>query len=77
MLETNNPLLLGKDNCNLPRILQIIAEAFCKEAVEATFDLGKRIVTLVGEIQKNTELFTLCVNQLTTNQIEALSSAFE
>ncbi|GFX65977.1 importin-5 [Trichonephila clavipes] len=51
MLETNNPLLLGKDNCNLPRILQIIAEAFRKEAVEATSDLGKRIVTLVGEIQ--------------------------
>ncbi|GFR15020.1 importin-5 [Trichonephila clavata] len=76
MLETNNPLLLGKDNCNLPRILQIIAEAFCKEAVEATSDLGKRIVTLVGEIQKNTELFTLCVNQLTPNQKEALSSAF-
>ncbi|GFU12418.1 importin-5 [Nephila pilipes] len=76
LLETNNPLLLGKDNCNIPRILQIIAETFHKHALEATSDLGKRIVTLVGEIQKNKELFSLCVNQLNPDQQEALSSAF-
>ncbi|KAF8785478.1 Importin-5 like protein [Argiope bruennichi] len=75
LLEANNTILLGKENCNLPRIVQIIADTFLKEAVDASSDLGKRLITLLRHIQNNTELFSVCVNVLNPNQLEALRLA--
>ncbi|GBL83779.1 Importin-5 [Araneus ventricosus] len=75
LLEANNPVLLGKENCNLPRIVQIIAETFLKEAIDASSDVGKRVITLLRDIQSNTELFSICVSHLNPNQQEALRLA--
>ncbi|XP_054709669.1 importin-5-like [Uloborus diversus] len=75
LLETNNPVLLGNANCNLPRIVHIIAEAFHKEAIEVTSDVGQRLIALMKDIQINAQLFSICVRHLTQQQLAALQSA--
>ncbi|GIX94542.1 importin-5 [Caerostris extrusa] len=75
LLETNNPLLLGNDNCNLPRIVQVVAETFRKEGIKASSDVGKRILTLIRDIQNNTGLFSICVSHLNPQQQQALCLA--
>lgn len=50
-ISRNNPLLLGNDNCNLPHIVKILSEAFYKEAIDPSSDVGKRVITLIRDIQ--------------------------
>lgn len=75
LLETNNCILLGAGHSNLPRIFQIIAEAFYKEAIDPSSDVGKRITTLIKDLQKNPELFSACIGALSPYQQEALHAA--
>ncbi|XP_013772605.1 importin-5-like [Limulus polyphemus] len=72
LLEQNNPILLGKENCNLPHIVAVMAEAFSREAVDPQTDVGKKMVLLLQHLQSNGDVYTECFKQLTHSQQQAL-----
>ncbi len=47
----NNPQILGENNQNLPRILEIISEVFRREALSNSEAVAKRLVNIVKQIQ--------------------------
>ena len=47
----NDPMILGENNGNLPRIVFIIAETFVKEAISTDTDVAKRMINIVRQIQ--------------------------
>lgn len=57
LIQQNNPVILGQNFSNLPRIVQIIAEAFEKDALEEDSEGGisnvvyNRLVGIIREIQ--------------------------
>ena len=51
LITRNNPIILGENNQNLPRLLAIISEAFLKEAITPSDDLGKRLILIVRQVQ--------------------------
>ncbi|KAI0224095.1 Importin-5 [Lamellibrachia satsuma] len=75
LIEMNHPLVLGENNQNLPRIMSIIAEAFLKDAITPTSDVGKRLANIVRQVQNNGEIFQACLAQLNEHQQQVLSSA--
>lgn len=74
LIEGNHPVVLGKDNSNLPSILRILASAFEKEAIDQEAEVTRRMVNIVRQIQSNGDLFQVCLAQLTTEQQAALHS---
>lgn len=72
LLEQSNPMLLGPENCNLPRIVMVMSETFVHEAIKLDSDVGKRMITLLRVIQNNAEVFSECIRHLTPCQQEAL-----
>ncbi|KAM7302408.1 putative ABC transporter [Ixodes scapularis] len=72
LLEVNHVALLGADNANLPRVVMVMAEAFLKEAIDPTSEVGTRMVTLLNTLKSNGEVFAACVSQLNAAQQEAL-----
>ncbi|XP_013780072.1 importin-5-like [Limulus polyphemus] len=72
LLEQNNTILLGKDNCNLPHIVAVMAEAFAREAVDPQTEVGKKMTTLLHHLQINSDVFAVCLKQLTPGQQQAL-----
>ena len=50
---SNNPVILGANNQNLPRILAIIAETLVKEVFPSDNDVGKKLILVVKQLQVN------------------------
>ena len=46
----NHPVILGENNCNLPKIFTIIAEAFQHEALSTTSEIGIRMLNIVRQV---------------------------
>jgi len=42
----NHPIVLGENNANLPRIVAIVAEAFQREALPITSEVGARLLNI-------------------------------
>uniref|UniRef100_A0A914ZIN3 Importin N-terminal domain-containing protein n=9 Tax=Parascaris univalens TaxID=6257 RepID=A0A914ZIN3_PARUN len=60
LVESNNPLVLGDNNANLPRIFSIIVEAFHKGAFEEGEDkmnVKERLINIIKFMQSNAEVF--------------------
>jgi len=72
LLDSNHPLVLGPNNANLPRIMQVLAEAFLKEAVEKDAEVTQRMLNIVRMLQANPEVFQACVATLGQDQQMAL-----
>ncbi|XP_055334387.1 importin-5-like [Paramacrobiotus metropolitanus] len=81
LIEQNNPVLLGQNFTNLPRIVQIIAEALEKDALEDDEEGGpanavyNRLLDIVRHVQHDANVFQSIVSGLTHEQQEALSKA--
>lgn len=67
--------VLGVNNANLPRILQIIAEAFNSGVIEPQNEVGTRMLQIVKQLESNQDLFKACYEVLTDEQREALKDA--
>ncbi|XP_076311257.1 importin-5-like isoform X2 [Tachypleus tridentatus] len=65
LLEQNNPVLLGKENCNLPQIVAVMAEAFSREAIDPQTEVGKKMVLLLQHLQAHSYRrgYLSCVHQ--------------
>ncbi|XP_069829044.1 importin-5 [Dendropsophus ebraccatus] len=72
LLESNNPIVLGPNNSNLPRIFSIIADGGVHESVKNEELCGKRLANVVRQVQASGGLFTECVSQLNPVQQKAL-----
>lgn len=77
LIESNHPVVLGPNNTNLPRLVGIMAEAFSKEVIEPTKEVGVRMTNIVRQIQSNETMFQSCIAALTPEQQQALSSALQ
>ncbi len=67
--------VLGENNANLPRILQIIAEAFNTSVIDPKNEVGTRMLQIVKQLESNEELFKACYLVLNPEQREALTTA--
>ena len=47
----NNPLLLGTNNSNLPRLLQIFGELFVNDVLSDDEAARKRVLAIIRQIQ--------------------------
>lgn len=51
--NSNNPVVLGPNNSNLPRILGIIADGEIHEAIKHEDPCTKRLANVVRQVQVN------------------------
>ncbi|KAG8452039.1 hypothetical protein GDO86_004004 [Hymenochirus boettgeri] len=72
LIESNNPIVLGPNNSNLPRIFSIIADGGVYESIKNEDLCGKRLANVIRQVQASGVLFTECVSQLNAAQQKAL-----
>jgi importin-5 len=74
LMEANNQALLGQENANVPRIIAVMAEAFSRDALEASSEVAQRMVRLLRlvQMQADGKMFEACVAQLGAEQQQAL-----
>ncbi|CAH2223637.1 importin-5 [Pelobates cultripes] len=72
LIESNNPIVLGPNNSNLPRIFSIIADGGIHESIKKEDICGKRLANVVRQVQASGGLFAECVSQLNAAQQKAL-----
>lgn len=75
LIQSNHIAVLGVNNANLPRILQIIAEAFRTCVIAPQNEVGTRMLQIVKQLENNQELFQACYEVLNPDQREALKDA--
>lgn len=76
LIQGNHPVILGANNCNLPRIVSIIAQAFVNKVVAAVSEVGSRMLAIVKQVESNPEVFQVCASQLTPEMQHALQEAY-
>uniref|UniRef100_A0AAR2LIC1 TOG domain-containing protein n=1 Tax=Pygocentrus nattereri TaxID=42514 RepID=A0AAR2LIC1_PYGNA len=64
LIESNNPVVLGPDNTNLPKIFVIIAEGVANESIKSDDDCSKRLANVIRQVQVSGGLWTQCVSAL-------------
>jgi len=77
LLESNNSIALGPQGANIPRIVNIIAEAFARKAVPDDATCRPRLVNLIRMIQNDSNLFQACVAQLSLECQQSLQAALQ
>ena len=75
LLESNHPVVLGENNCNLPSIVAIFAEVLARNAIDVNNPTGLRMVAFLKSLQQNPNLLNSCASTLTLAQQQALSQA--
>lgn len=76
LIQANHPIILGANNCNLPRIVSIIAQAFANKVVPVVSEVGSRMLAIVKQVESNAELFQVCASQLTPEMQHGLQEAY-
>ena len=51
LIEANHPLILGNQNSNIPRIIEIFAEAFSVEVLLPSNEVYGRMVNIYNHVQ--------------------------
>uniref|UniRef100_W5M780 Karyopherin (importin) beta 3 n=1 Tax=Lepisosteus oculatus TaxID=7918 RepID=W5M780_LEPOC len=72
LIESNNPIVLGPDNSNLPRIFLIIADGVVNESVKHEDGCSKRLANVIRQVQVSGGLWTECVSTLNETQQKAI-----
>ncbi|KAK5971826.1 Importin-5 [Trichostrongylus colubriformis] len=77
LIESDHPVVLGKDNCNLPRLVFIIVSAFALEAFPQTEEgtaVAQRLQHILKVLHNNAEVFEAVVQaaQLDEKRTETL-----
>ena len=57
LVEQNNAHILGAQNCNLPRVVQIIAEAVAVDVLPPDSPIKLRLVNIIKQVKVRTERF--------------------
>ena len=77
LLESNSVAVLGPNGSNLPRIVQIIAETFARQALADDSTVKPRLINLIRMIQNDANLFQACFISLSAEQQQALQEAIQ
>ncbi|XP_023601082.1 ran-binding protein 6 isoform X2 [Myotis lucifugus] len=72
LIESNHPAVLGPNNSNLPKIINIIAEGKINETINYEDPCAKRLANVVRQVQTSEELWLECISQLDDEHQEAL-----
>ncbi|KAJ8393859.1 hypothetical protein AAFF_G00055880 [Aldrovandia affinis] len=72
LIESNNPIVLGPDNANLPKIFSIIAEGVVSESIKREDGCSKRLANVIRQVQVSGGLWTQCVSTLNETQQKAI-----
>lgn len=72
LIESNNPIVLGPDNSNLPKIFLIIADGVANESVKSEDPCSKRLANVIRQVQMSGGLWTQCVSTLNETQQKAI-----
>ncbi|CAK6979970.1 importin-5 [Scomber scombrus] len=68
----NNPIVLGPDNSNLPKMFLIIADGVANESVKSEDPCSKRLANVIRQVQVSAGLWTQCVSTLNETQQKAI-----
>uniref|UniRef100_A0A3Q0RWT9 Importin-5 n=1 Tax=Amphilophus citrinellus TaxID=61819 RepID=A0A3Q0RWT9_AMPCI len=72
LIESNNPIVLGPENSNLPKIFIIIADSVANESVKSEDACSKRLANVIRQVQTSAGLWTQCVSMLNEMQQKAI-----
>uniref|UniRef100_A0A673ML26 Importin-5-like n=1 Tax=Sinocyclocheilus rhinocerous TaxID=307959 RepID=A0A673ML26_9TELE len=72
LIESNNPIVLGPDNTNLPKIFIIIADGVVNESIKGEDGCSKRLANVIRQVQVSGGLWTQCVSALNETQQKAI-----
>uniref|UniRef100_A0A3B5MRZ7 Uncharacterized protein n=1 Tax=Xiphophorus couchianus TaxID=32473 RepID=A0A3B5MRZ7_9TELE len=72
LIESNNPIVLGPENSNLPKIFLIIADGVANESVKTEDACTKRLANVIRQVQVSAGLWTQCVSTLNETQQKAI-----
>ncbi|XP_055020166.1 importin-5 [Boleophthalmus pectinirostris] len=72
LIESNNPIVLGPDNANLPKIFLIIADGVASESIKCEDACSKRLANVIRQVQVSAGLWTQCVSTLNETQQKAI-----
>ena len=51
LIEGNHPLILGNQNSNIPKVIEIFAEAFSCDALPPSHEVYGRMVNITRQVQ--------------------------
>lgn len=51
LCRSNNPIVLGPDNSNLPKIFLIIADGVANESIKSEDACSKRLANVIRQVQ--------------------------
>lgn len=51
LIESHHPMVLGANNSNIPSLIQIISEAFLRDAIDRSHAVAQRMIMIVKQIQ--------------------------
>ncbi|XP_051983041.1 importin-5 [Xyrauchen texanus] len=72
LIESNNAIVLGPDNANLPKIFIIIADGVANESIKGEDGCSKRLANVIRQVQVSGGLWTQCVSALNETQQKAI-----
>ncbi|CAF3171888.1 unnamed protein product [Rotaria socialis] len=75
LIESNNPVIIGQDNANVPNVIKLFADAFAKSSIEVDSVVGQRMILILRHVQTIPTIFQTCMNVLTNEERQALANA--
>ncbi|CAF4820376.1 unnamed protein product, partial [Rotaria sp. Silwood1] len=75
LIESNNPVIIGQDNANVPNVIKLFADAFAKSSIEVNSVVGQRMILILQHVQTIPTIFQTCMNVLTNEERQALANA--
>lgn len=75
LIESNNSVILGVSNANVPRILAIIAEVCAEDTLQDDEQVYLRLVSIARHVQASGDVWTSCLRHLNEKQQKALLGA--
>jgi hypothetical protein len=75
LVESNNLVVLGENNTNLPHIIKIIAETFECDVLENYKDTADRLKSIALKASQNGDLWNACMALLDEPKQQALTKA--
>ncbi|CAF1129300.1 unnamed protein product [Rotaria sordida] len=75
LIESNNPVIIGQDNANVPNVIKLFANAFAKSSIEVNSVVGQRMILILRHVQTIPSIFQTCMNVLTNEERQALANA--
>jgi len=78
LIESNDPMILGSNNSNLPAVISLIADAAYGQSFEMCPEVAKRLVNICKSVQQNaSDVWTSSIKNLPTPKQMALGMFME